>query len=122
MVEAEHRMEVRFDRDHVRVEMVCHAPEGADCRLIGPPGCTCDSWTIERAHEAAEPFHRVDTIGGAEILHWMHDGGECNVALWINEGGDIAELNAADEAFLIASIPVEPVWQGDHYGWKRAKK
>lgn len=119
MFDADHRIEVRFDRDNVRLEAVCHAPEGADCRLTGPDGCTCEAWTVERADEDSQPYHRVDTVGGAEILHWMHDGGECNVCTWLNESGEVAELNAELDEFMIASVPVEPVWEGDHFEWRR---
>lgn len=118
----DHRMVFRFERDGVTAEMTCNAPVGADCRLIGPPGCTCESWTIERAHDAAEPFHRVDTIGGAEILHWMVDGGgECNVCTWINESGIPMELNGGRESFILAAVPVTPDWTGEDYGWTRSK-
>ena len=122
MSEPDHRIELRFDQDSVHLEAVCHAREDADCRLVGPEGCTCTSYAIERADERSRPYHRVDTVGGAEILHWMKDGGECNVCLWLNESGDVAELNAEREQFLIAAMPVEPIWDGDHYKWKRTKK
>lgn len=120
--EPDHRIEVRFDQDHIHLEAVCHAPQGAECRLKGPPGCTCEEWTIERAHGGAQPYHKVDTIGGATILHWMEDSDECNTCTWLNESGAIAELNGAKEQFLIASLPIEPIWEGDHYQWKRITK
>ena len=120
MSEAEHRIEFRFDQDSVRLEAVCHAREDADCRLVGPEGCTCTSYSIERADEHSQAYHRVDTIGGAEILHWMKDGGECNYCTWINESGIVEELNSERESFMIAAIPVEQVWTGDGAEWRRA--
>lgn len=116
---SDHRLVVEFDQDSVRLVMTCNAPHGSDCRLTGPVGCTCERWSIVRAHEDAVPYHRVDTVGGAEILHWMHDGGECNYARWINESDDLAELNEDREAFVIAAIPVEAVWDEDGPTWKR---
>ena len=82
----DHHMTFTFDKGVVSAQFKCTAPEWSDCRLVGMDNCHCESWTIERAHEGAAPYHRVETIGGAEILHWMKDGGECNAATFINEG------------------------------------
>lgn len=120
MTDVEHRLVFEYDRDHVTCEMRCYAEEGADCRLVGMDNCNCEFWNIERAHEGAAPYHQVDTVGGAEILHWMKDGGECNYCTWINESGIAEELNSERESFMIAAIPVEQVWTGDGAEWRRA--
>lgn len=118
---SDHRLVFEFDRDSVRLTMKCFAEEGSDCRLTGPEGCTCERWKIERAHEGAVAYHEVETIGGAEILHWMHDGGECNYAVWMNKSGDLSELNEDREAFVVAAIPVEAVWNEQGPTWKRSR-
>lgn len=115
---SDHVMVFEFDRDCVRARMECRAAPDADCRLVGPDHCDCESWTIERADSpVATPFHRVETFGGAEVIHWMRPGGECNVCLFVNELPE--ESAAPGQRFTLAEVPVTVSWEIEDYSWTR---
>lgn len=108
-----------FDQDSVTSRLECRAPKGAHCRLVGPDHCQCESWTVEHADSPmASPFHRVETYGGADIIHWMHDSGECSAVMW-----DIGDEESATpgQRFTIGEVPVTLSWEDPGYSWTRAE-
>lgn len=113
---SEHVLVVEYDGDAIRAEVRCQAPEGANCRLDAD--CSCESWTVQRCGDGTA-YHRADTYGGAEVLHWMHDAGECNACTWINS--DPEECGPA-RAFTLAEVPVSVVWDPEDVRWERANK
>lgn len=111
------------DRDCVRPQVICTGPEGSTCRLTCSEA-TCADEEFNGFHRDKEgnPFHTsgVDNDGN-EIVHPMEDGGFCNVREFLNEGGCIDEEAVDTEPFVIGTVPIEPVWQGDYYAWKRVE-
>ena len=116
---SDHTMKADYRDGRVTLTPVCSAPESADCRVSPRNGCTCESWTLERADDGT-PYHRVDTFGGAEVLHWMNTGGPCLVAEWLE---DDPEAAGPAGNFPVAEFPIAPVWQPEGgYTWKRAEQ
>ena len=116
---SDHTMKADYQYGHVSLTPVCNAPEDADCRVTPRNGCTCEAWTLDRAGDGT-PYHRVDTFGGAEVLHWMDAGGPCLFLEWLEESPE--EAGPVGD-FPIAEFPITPVWQrGGGYAWERARK
>ena len=111
-----HRIVWTLVDGRVRGEVYCDAPVGADCRLVGGPGCECESWNIERDDEG--PFHGTagydDGDNESEVRHAMVDGDCCNVCEWLNEDEGLLD---ADGDIEIGVTPIVPVWHGDYYTW-----
>lgn len=110
------------DQDCVRVSATCAADEGADCRLIcADPDCYAEEFSVDRRLDGT-PFHVAgEDNDGDEIFHDLKDAGWCNVCEFLNEGGCIEEEAVDTPSFVIGTVPIEPVWQGDYYAWKRAE-
>lgn len=111
------------DRDCVRPKVSCTGPENATCRLTcADPNCSAEEFDGFYRDADGNPFHaNGEDDDGNEIVHPMKDGGFCNVAEFLNEGGCIDEEAVDTPAFVIGTVPIEPVWQGDYYAWKRAE-
>lgn len=98
-----HALVLAFRDEAVQVEPVCRAGADADCRAHPRNGCRCEDYTILRTGDGA-PYHRVDTFGGAEVLHWMTPGGPCTVVEWLQDD-PLAFMRAGVQAH-IAEVPV----------------
>ena len=120
---ADHFLTWTHDQDCVRVSATCTAAEGATCRLTcADPDCVDEEFTGFDRDQSGNPFHTSgEDDDGNEIFHPMKDGGFCNVCEFLN-GGDCIEEEAVDTpSFVIGVVPIEPVWEGDYYAWKRAE-
>lgn len=117
-----HRIVWTHDRDTVRPKVICTGPEGSTCRLTcADPTCADEEFNGFHRDKDGNPFHTSgEDDDGNEIVHPMKDGGFCNVCEFLNEGGCIDEEAVDTEPFVIGIVPIEPVWEGDHYEWKRA--
>ena len=111
-----HALAFDFDRGAIVVRSICNEPPNADCRAQPRNGCRCDDYTVLRADDGT-PYHRVDTFGGAEVLHWMDDGGDCNAARALE--GDTLSMSEGSQQFRLAEVPITLVSKGDHYTWQR---
>ena len=110
-----HAIRWTFDADYVRSEAVCHAPDGADCRLSGL--CECEEWGEIQRRLDGTIWHRI--VDGSETEPQWHEVKPvdyCNVCLFINESGCVDDLGAG--TFVIGEVPIEPVWVGDGYDWQ----
>ena len=106
-----------YEDGRLRMVPVCHEPDTADCRVVPRNGCRCDQWTLDRADDGT-PFHRVDTFGGAEVLHWMDTGGPCIISEWWE---DPEECGPPTGSHLLTELPVTPQWEPDGgYTWTPA--
>lgn len=115
-----HEIVWTFDRDAVTSEVVCKEAVGADCRLRPIPDsvlCQCEEWASPLRDEHGA-YHLYDGDIGQE-KHRMEDSGECNVALFLNESFCIEESAVGSPHFEVGRTPIEPVWQGEYYDWKR---
>ena len=93
-----------FDGGSVAAEAVCHAPDGADCRLTGL--CECEAWG-EIRRTADKIWHRI--VDGSETEPQWHEvkpADYCNVCMFINESGCVDDLGAG--TFVIGEVPIEP--------------
>lgn len=95
-----HTLSVTLDGDRVKLAVVCHEAEGADCRLT----CTGDH------DDCADP-------DVAKVDHPLADSGECGAALWINNEDDPAEVHAGDPEPLRDGMPITVEWDGG-YKWR----
>lgn len=108
------------ERDHINGQATCTAPEGADCRVTCTHGC--EAWTIERNPDG-KPYHRTGHLDDDlnEIRHAMEAVGYCNVVEFLNADASLlSELHTGADHFVIATIPITEIWEGDYYSWKRA--
>ena len=114
-----------FDGDTVAARVECRAPEGADCRLHGGPGCDCEAWMIRRDpdgtayHLAADDWYLPE---GEESARHPMVSGECNVELFLNDDPYLIPELCHDRRalFTIGETRIEPVWTGDSYDWRPA--
>lgn len=116
-----------FDGDCVTASVVCLEEPGEDCRLTGH--CDCEEWgQIERRedgtiwHALTEGYRDRDVTRDVTQWHEVKPQDECNVAAYMNEDPSlIPELADGVKPFEIGRTPIEPVWVGDYYEWKRAE-
>ena len=111
-----HSITWEFNVDHVRAIVVCHEPEGSDCRLSGFPDCQCETWTIERDPDDT-PYHMC-----GEERHEMHQVDYCNVVEFLTADGFPEEEAARYQRFTLASIAITAEWTGDGYQWRKANQ
>ena len=117
-----HMMRFAFDGGVVRLEAVCNEPEGADCRLTSV-ACECESWgEIQRRDDGTIWHLYADEWSGTEYAnppewHEVKPADYCNVCLFIDDDPEYS-LDDSAPSFVVAEIPIEPVWQYDHCTWK----
>lgn len=108
-----------FDRGRVSATAVCNEPEGADCRLTSV-SCECEQWGEIKRDEIGTPWHKILDYGDSiePLWHELKPQDDCNVCLFINESGCVEELGHGH--FVIAEMPIKPVWVGDGCDWEQA--
>ena len=124
---SEHVIIWEHDVDTVTARVACLEEPGADCRLRGE--CECESWgPIERRedgtiwHQLTDGYRDLDLPRDVPQWHEVKPWDGCNIALFLNEDASvIAESSQERTAFEIARTPIDPVWNGDWYEWKRAE-
>lgn len=110
-----HAIRWTFDEGGVTAEAVCHAPDGADCRLTGP--CECEEWGEIQRRENGTIWHRI--VDGSETEPQWHEvkpADYCNVCMFINESGCVDELGAG--TFVIGEVPIKPLWVDGGCDWE----
>jgi hypothetical protein len=90
-----HSVKLSLDDDYLSGEIICHATEGADCRMV----CSedCEAWDLVD-HE-----------------HPMVDSGKCTVAEWINNA-DVIEAHVGSHKPVDGYIEAE--FDGDGFIWR----
>lgn len=116
-----HELVWEFSFDNVRATPVCHEPSTANCHLTCPEDCESYG-EILRDPENGQPYHLTYNDGLFDgVRHNMESMSDCNIVLWLDgDPGMLPEMNSAREVFEIGRTPIEPVWEGDYYGWKKA--
>lgn len=107
----------KFDRGGVTAEVVCHEPEGADCRLTSV-ACECEYWGEIQRRDDGTIWHKIVDYGDSyePLWHEVKPQDDCNVCLFINESGCVEEFGRG--SFTIAETPIKPIWDGDGYDWE----
>ena len=125
-----HEIVWEHERDSVTARIVCNEDPGADCRLASAgPDCDCEAWgRIERRedgtiwHELTEGYRDLTKPRWVTQWHEVKPSDECNVVNFMSEDPSlIAECSQERKSFEIGRTPIEPVWLGDFYEWKRAE-
>lgn len=120
-----HTLRFTFD-GWLKVEAVCHEPNGADCRLQSID-CECEQWGSIQRREDGTIWHEVHQWEpfafalDAPVWHQVKPADHCNIVEFINmEGGDGAlELAQDDVRFTIADVPISACWSTDgYYQWR----
>ena len=117
------------DRDTVTARLRCLEEPGSDCRVQGGPDCECEEWgRIERRedgtiwHQLTDGYRDLTMPRDVPQWHEVKPSVECNVENFMNEEPSlIAECSQEKEPFELGLTPIEPVWLGDFYEWKRAE-
>jgi hypothetical protein len=109
-----HILRVKAGRYSVELDIECHEPVGAPCRLeCAEPGCTSDEGL---------PHYDAETDREHELTR---DMGECNDVLWLTaDRSMLAETHAsdADDEPLFDGMAVDITWYAsDHVAWRAAK-
>jgi hypothetical protein len=115
--EALHSIRWTFDRGSVTSEAICHAPAGADCRLVSVT-CECEQWGAIDRRDDGTIWHKIVDYGDSiePLWHQVEPQDDCNVCLFINESGCVDELGAG--TFTIAEVPIKPVWLDEGCDWE----
>lgn len=120
-----HTLRFSFD-GWLKVEAVCHEPDGADCRLTSID-CECEQWGSIQRRDDGTIWHEVYQWEAFAFAlespqwHQVKPADHCNIAEFINmEGGDGAlELAQDDVRFTIADVPISASWSTDgYYQWR----
>lgn len=114
---SEHAIEWEFDNGGVNARAVCHAAPDADCHLNCPEGC--EEWG-SFVRRDGDRWHTIP--GGVIPIHRMVVVDYCNYCEFLNaDPFELPEMYERDRPrFVIAETPIEPVWDGDGYSWRRA--
>jgi hypothetical protein len=100
-----HTLSVTINRDRVELEVACHEPQGADCRL------SCDNegcGDVETCNDRGETCH-------------LSDSGDCQPCLHLNEDPSmIEEWHEAVVEPLTDGMPIVCTWDGGGYTWRGA--
>lgn len=93
-----HVLRVRLQHEYVSLNVECHEPNGAQCRVTCAAG-TCETYTY--------PNHE----------HGLKSTIDCNAVTFF-DNSDIECACATSEAFaLYDGMPIEVEWDGDQYAW-----
>ena len=109
-----HVASVTLDGDRLVWDVQCHEPEDAPCRLACAEGCESwgdldgddDGWFHEAAYDVPEK-HRMKRLDC------------CNVLVFLSEGGSMEELHEGGARSVLGVFPIEPIWTGEGYLWRR---
>lgn len=108
-----HKIAWTFDTHYVRSEVICEVESGP-CRLDCTQGC--DEW-MEPYQVGDQWFHDIVNWNSSVTIatHAMRATGECGMKDWLS---DTDETGAGE--FVIAEVPIETTWHGDHFRWHKA--
>ncbi len=100
-----HTLSVTIDCDRLSTRVVCHEPEGAECRL------SCDNEGCEDG----------DTCVDADRECHLSDSGDCQPSLYLNKDQTlILEWHEDVDEPLADGMPIVCTWDGDGYTWRGA--